>query len=150
MIARFLSLMLLVTSAGVFGLHRASAQSPKTHHVAFQVDSGDPTAMNLALMNVSNMEEYYRAKSEPVTIEVVVFGPGLTMLRDDISPVKTRLDQIRASFPSIVFSACENTRAAFARAEGHEIPLWSGARSVPSGVVRLSELQEQGWTYLRP
>jgi intracellular sulfur oxidation DsrE/DsrF family protein len=36
------------------------------------------------------------------------------------------------------------------KAEGKEVPILSEATLVPSGVVRLMELQEKGWSYLRP
>ena len=36
------------------------------------------------------------------------------------------------------------------RIEQKEIPLISQAKVVPSGVVRIIELQEQGWSYVRP
>ena len=36
------------------------------------------------------------------------------------------------------------------KVEDKEIPLVSQAKVTGSGVVRLMELQEQGWTYLRP
>ena len=36
------------------------------------------------------------------------------------------------------------------RAESKEIPLISEAKVVKSGVVRVMELQEQGWTYVKP
>jgi len=36
------------------------------------------------------------------------------------------------------------------KAEGHPIPILPDATVVPSGVVHLSELQEQGWSYVRP
>lgn len=34
--------------------------------------------------------------------------------------------------------------------EGKDVPLVSEARVVPSGVVQLIELQEQGFSYIRP
>jgi intracellular sulfur oxidation DsrE/DsrF family protein len=37
-----------------------------------------------------------------------------------------------------------------AKAENKKIPLVSQATVVKSGVVRVMELQEQGWSYLRP
>jgi hypothetical protein len=37
-----------------------------------------------------------------------------------------------------------------AKKEGKEIELMSEARMVPSGVVRLIELQEDGYAYVRP
>ena len=36
------------------------------------------------------------------------------------------------------------------RAESKEVPLISEAKIVKSGVVRVMELQEQGWTYVKP
>jgi uncharacterized protein len=37
-----------------------------------------------------------------------------------------------------------------AKVEAKEIPLISQAQVTRSGVVRLLELQERGWSYLRP
>jgi intracellular sulfur oxidation DsrE/DsrF family protein len=34
--------------------------------------------------------------------------------------------------------------------EGHSIAILPEARLVPSGVVTLMELQEEGWSYVRP
>jgi intracellular sulfur oxidation DsrE/DsrF family protein len=34
--------------------------------------------------------------------------------------------------------------------EGRTLAFIPGATIVPSGVVRLMELQEQGWSYIRP
>ena len=130
-----------------------AAEKSKEHHIVFQVDQNDPAVMNLVLNNVQNMLEYYNGKGEPAKIEVVAFGPGLNMLRDDKSPVKDRLMRMArdGSFPSnLQFSACHNTMMGMEKKEGHPIPIVSVAKVVPSGVVRLTELQEEGWTYLRP
>ena len=42
------------------------------------------------------------------------------------------------------------TSDAMKKAEGKDIPLVSQAKVVPAGVVRLMELQEKGWSYVRP
>jgi uncharacterized protein len=36
------------------------------------------------------------------------------------------------------------------KTEGHAIAILPDATIVPSGVIRLMELQEQGWSYVRP
>jgi hypothetical protein len=36
------------------------------------------------------------------------------------------------------------------KAEGHAIPMMPEATIVPAGIVHLSELQEQGWSYVKP
>ena len=52
--------------------------------------------------------------------------------------------------PNVAFTACGNTQTAMQKAEGKEIPLVSLAKVMPAGVVRLMELQERGWSYVRP
>jgi intracellular sulfur oxidation DsrE/DsrF family protein len=106
--------------------------------------------MNLALNNATNVEQYYKARGEKVEIEVVTFGPGLHMLRDDTSPVKDRIKAISEKSPSISFMACGNTQENMGKIEDKKIPLVAQATLVKSGVVRVMELQEQGWTYVRP
>jgi uncharacterized protein len=139
-------LMLAVTASSGF------AADAKEHRVAIQVDQNDPGVMNLALNNATNMMEYYKSKNETVQIDIVTYGPGLHMLRADTSPVHDRIKQIvNASFPSsIKFSACENTKQGMEKREEKEVRIIPEAEVVPSGAVRLIELQEQGWSYLRP
>jgi uncharacterized protein len=122
----------------------------KTHRLILQVNASDPALMNLALNNAVNVEQHYKRIGETVQIEIVTFGPGLHMLRDDTSPVKERINPLSESSKSISFAACDNTRANMSRTEQKEIPLVSQAAIVPSGVVRVMELQEQGWSYVRP
>jgi intracellular sulfur oxidation DsrE/DsrF family protein len=122
----------------------------KTHHLILQVNSNEPAMMNLALNNATNVEQYYKNLGEKVEIEVVTFGPGLHMLRDDTSPVKDRIKAIADKSPSISFKACGNTQDNMHKAEHKDIPLVAQATLVKSGVVRVMELQEQGWTYVRP
>jgi uncharacterized protein len=146
--------IVVALAVGLLTLGGAHAQTGKPHRVAIQVDQNDPAVMNLALNNAANIMEYYRDKNEDVEVEVVAYGPGLNMLRADTSPVKDRIAQIAnadATFPAkIVFSACNNTKQAMEKHEGHAITIIPQAGIVPSGAARLMELQEQGWSYLRP
>jgi intracellular sulfur oxidation DsrE/DsrF family protein len=132
----------------------AHAQGAKPHRIAIQVDQNDPAVMNLALNNAQNAIDYYRDKGEKVDIEIVAFGPGLNMLRADTSPVKARIATMANTddtFPSkIVFSACHNTLEKMEKAAGHAIKIVPQARMVPAGIVRLAELEAQGWSYIRP
>ncbi|MGJ4993633.1 DsrE family protein [Bradyrhizobium sp. HKCCYLS3077] len=139
--------VLLIVSAGA-----SPAADVKIHRVAIQVDQNDPAVMNLALNNATNIMETFKEKGEEVEIELVTYGPGLNMLREDTSPVKDRVKQIaELSFPAkIRFSACNITKRGMEKREGHPIAIVSEASLVPSGAVRLMELQESGWSYLKP
>lgn len=129
-----------------------AADNGKTHRIAVQVDQNDPALMNLVLNNVSNLIKYYNDKGETAQVDVVAYGPGLNMLREDKSPVKDRLKSIQAgAFPSKVqYSACHNTLMGMERKEGHSIAIVPQATVVPSGVVHLTQRQEEGWAYIRP
>jgi uncharacterized protein len=129
---------------------RATGDLVPAHRLAIHVDDNDARVMNLALNNVRNVLEYYRAKGETVAIEVVAYGPGLHMFREDTSPVKQRVAEMSLASPELSFAACANTQTNMAKQEGKDVPLISEARMVPSGVVRLIELQEEGYSYLRP
>jgi uncharacterized protein len=139
---------------GLLAVTAAQAQGAKPHHIVIQVDQNDPAVMNLALNNAQNVVQYYRDKNEDVAVEIVAYGPGLNMLRADTSPLKDRIAHIassEATFPSkIVFSACNNTLQGMEKREGHKITIIPQAGIVPSGVVRIMQLEEQGWSYVRP
>jgi uncharacterized protein len=126
-------------------------QISKPHQIVIQVDQNDASVMNLAL-NATNIIDYYRAKGQEVSIELVTYGPGLHMLRADTSPVQDRISRLKDyAFPSKVqFSACANTKQNMEQKEGHPIEIVKDAVVVPSGVVHLTELQEKGWSYVRP
>jgi intracellular sulfur oxidation DsrE/DsrF family protein len=146
--------LVVVFAVGLLAMTGAQAQSGKPHRIAIQVDQNDPAVMNLTLNNAENIIAYYRDKNEDVDVEIVAYGPGLNMLRDDTSPVKDRIARMAnadAIFPAkLAFSACNNTLQGMEKREGHTITIVPQAKIVPAGVVRLSELEEQGWSYIRP
>ena len=122
----------------------------KIHKIAVHVDQNDPQVMNMALNNVVNLNKYYAAKGEKVTIEVVAYGPGLHMFRSDTSPVKARIEKMGLEFENLKFSACGNTHRKMSSKAGKKVEIMSEAQMVSSGVVQLVELQENGYSYLRP
>ena len=128
------------------------AADSKPHRIAIQVDQNDPQVMNLALNNATNVIEHYRARNEEVEVEIVTYGPGLHMLRADTSPVQDRLKRLKELAPpgKVQFSVCNTTKQGMEKAEGKAISILADATVIPSGVVRLMELQEQGWSYVRP
>lgn len=122
----------------------------KPHRLAVQVSSNNPAVMNLTLNNVVNVAQEYAQAGEEVEIEIIAYEPGLHMLRNDISSVKARIKSISESMPYVRFSACGNTQQNMKKAEGKDIPLVPQVNVVKAGVVRLMELQENGWSYVLP
>ena len=71
------------------------------------------------------------------------------MLRSE-SPVKERISVMALENSNLIFAACGNTQANQSKAENKPVVLVSQAKVTPSGVVRLMELQKQGYAYIRP
>ena len=122
----------------------------KSHRVVIQVTQNDPAIMNMALNNAENMAKFYKDKGEKIEIEFVAYGAGLNMMRSDTSPVKERLTAISSSMKNVTFTGCGNTLANQSKQENKAITLVPEARIVPTGSARIVELEEQGWTYVRP
>jgi len=131
-------------------LHSGVAAPKREHHIVFQLTDNDPARMTMVLDNIANVSRFYSDKGDQVEFEVVAYGPGLHMLRADTSPVKDRVKSIRLSIPDVTFTACGNTVESMEKAEGRKIELLPQVAVVPAGVARLTELQEQGWSYIRP
>jgi intracellular sulfur oxidation DsrE/DsrF family protein len=108
--------------------------------------------MDFALTNATDVVAYYQSIGQTVVVEIMACGPGLHMLREDTSPVKERIKHLSKIPPpsKIQFSACNNTKESMEKKEGHPLELLPGTTVVPLGMVRLMELQEQGWSYVRP
>ena len=79
-----------------------------------------------------------------MAIEIVAYGPGVAMLKDD-SKLRPRI--FDALNDKVILLACDNTmqNQKIARRE-----MIDGIGYVAAGVVHLIERQRQGWAYIRP
>ena len=65
------------------------------HRLIIQVDTNDAAAMNLALNNAANVDQYYSDRGELVEVQIIAFGPGLHMLRESNPLHRYDAQQIR-------------------------------------------------------
>ena len=127
----------------------AISSEAKTHRVIIQVTQNDPAVMNMALNNAENLLQYFHDKGEKIEIEFVAYGAGLSMVRSDTSPVKERLAAM-TGIKNVTVSGCGNTLAKQSKIESKQISLIPGVHLVDAGIARVVELEEAGWTYVRP
>ncbi len=80
-------------------------------------------------------------------MEIVAYGPGLSLLTVK-NPQSKRVSSLAQS--DIKFSACMNTMNKFKKKHGHYPKLTEGVEKTKAGVARIIELQEQGYSYIRP
>jgi uncharacterized protein len=134
-----------------FAARKAAAEGEKKlHRLAIHVDQNDADVMKLALNNTRNANELYKERGEELAVEIVCYSQGLHMLRDDTSPVKNEIHELRKVVPQVAFGACNNTKTAMEKREGKPVPIIPEATIVPAGIVRLVELQEAGYHYVKP
>jgi intracellular sulfur oxidation DsrE/DsrF family protein len=114
--------------------------------VVIQVSSDDPVTQKIALNNAAQMQK--AVGIDNIDIEIVAYGPGLSMLTQK-SPESKRVASL--AMQDIKFSACGNTIRKATEKNGGKAPaLTEGVEIVPAGAVRIMELQQQGFAYLRP
>jgi hypothetical protein len=101
------------------------------HKLALHVDRNDPDVMKLAFNNARNAYDLYKSRGEELSIEIVAYSQGLHMLREDTSPVKEEIRELRKHVPQIAFGACNNTKQAMEKREGKPVPIIAEATIVP-------------------
>ena len=129
----------------LFSITSVYATNVKIHKVVIQVSSNNPKTQKLALNNAVNLQKYYGMDN--VKVEVVAYGPGLSIMTNK-SKLSKRVSSL--AMGDIRFSACHNTMMAVKRRTGKLPHLGEVVKIVPSGVVRIEQLQEQGYAYIRP
>jgi intracellular sulfur oxidation DsrE/DsrF family protein len=113
------------------------------HKMVIQVSDNDAQKWNLALNNARNVQDDLGGP-EATDLEIVVYGPGIGMLKSD-SPVAKRVaDALKAGVKVV---ACENTMRAQKLSHPDMLP---DIGYVGAGVVELMKRQQQGWAYIRP
>jgi len=108
-----------------------------------QVSDNDPQKWTLALNNARNVQDDLGGP-EATALEIVVYGPGIGMLKAD-SPVAKRITEALGRGVAVV--ACENTMRTQKLTRADMLP---DIGYVPAGVVELMKRQRDGWAYLRP
>ncbi|WP_428686752.1 hypothetical protein [Roseibium sp.] len=141
---------LVAAISALFMFVTASVAAEGAHKLALQISDNNPQKMNTVLNVAANVSRHYSDLGEEVDVKIVAFNAGLHMLRADTTPVAERMKSFAQSMPNVTFEACNNTRQAMAKKEGKDIPLLDNVEVVPAGVVSLMELDESGYTVVRP
>jgi intracellular sulfur oxidation DsrE/DsrF family protein len=124
---------------------RAEAAVPDAARVVYHLDDLDKVDMVFG-----NIKNHYAGMGGPdkVTIALVVLGPALKAFHADkaSSDVTQRTDEMKKT--GLALNACINTMKAQEVTLKDLLPGFVVADK--GGVVKLAELQGQGYAYLRP
>jgi intracellular sulfur oxidation DsrE/DsrF family protein len=113
--------------------------------IVLQISDPNPFKQTLVLNVASNLIKHYG--QDKVDVEIVAFGPGLRlMFKDNVNT--GRIQGLTTS--GVKFSACKNTIAGMTKKLGHAPELNSNAVPVSAGVVRIIDLENQGFKLIKP
>jgi hypothetical protein len=143
-LAACLALVLTATgcATGKGNAMAAASETRVKEKVIFQVSEADPKSWNLALNNMKNVQTSLGKGN--VEVELVVYGPGIGMLKAE-STAGNRVNDAVAAGVKVV--ACENTMKAQKLSRDGML---ASVGYVPGGGVELMTKQKQGYAYIRP
>lgn len=114
--------------------------------IVLQVSDSDPEVQARVVNVANNLVKHYGGP-DMVDIEVVAFGPGLSLL----FPGNAQEERIRSLLASDVrFTGCLNTLSSIERATGKRPDVIAEAGMVQTGVAHVVERATQGYVVIRP
>ena len=144
---KIISMFLLLIAIGISYQIQASEDDKPfaEERIVLQISDPDPFKQTLVLNVATNLIKHYGP--DKVDVEIVAFGPGLRlMFKDNVNT--GRIQGLTAS--GVTFAACKNTIAGMTKKLGHAPELNSNAVPVSAGVVRIIELENQGFKLIKP
>jgi intracellular sulfur oxidation DsrE/DsrF family protein len=138
-----------------------SGATEQVEKVVYHADFADPRRFSAMLASINNMVTTYQSELKEYDVRIVFVSYGIRFLTAD--PLKGTpfaedaefkaqhqelLDRVRSLHDTqgVKLELCNITREAIQLDPKKLLP---GVQLVPSGVVRLAELQHQGFAYLK-
>ncbi|MCG8427365.1 MAG: DsrE family protein [Chromatiales bacterium] len=151
------SLLLLISAV----IPTAHAEDDGVLKVVYHADFSDPRRFSAMLTSINNMLNHYENEMLDYDVRVVFVAHGIRFVTDDKlaktpfaedAALAERRDNLKGRLMSlhevrdVKLELCDITRAQTSLANDK---LYEGVDSVPSGVVRIAELQHQGFAYIK-
>ncbi|WP_303902967.1 DsrE family protein [Thiohalomonas denitrificans] len=153
------SLLVLATS-WVSGRTNAADFSDDVVKVVYHADFADPRRFSAMLTSINNMVNHYQNELVDYDLRIVFVAHGIRFLTDDKladtpfaedAELAERRESIRGRLLSlsdrgVKLELCSITRRQAGVAEDQ---LYEPVEAVPSGVVRIAELQSEEFAYIK-
>jgi len=141
-----LAVSLLLGASGAGASH--VKEQPRKHRVVYHLSEPGVDKAKAVLGNIVNHVNGVGGWGNIEALELVVHGPALkTFVKADMDPtVRGLLDRLQTQ--GLALGACGNTMKGM-NVTLEQLP--EGTKPLPQGgVVRVMELQEAGYSYIRP
>ncbi|MDT8388149.1 MAG: DsrE family protein [Thiogranum sp.] len=132
-----------------------------TAKVVYHVDFADPRRFSAMLTSINNMVTIYNSELLDYDIKIVFVAHGIRFVTDnklantpfaEDSALAERREELKGRLlslhkvHSVDLEVCDITRSEVQLAEDN---LYEGVALVPSGVVRIAELQHDDYAYIK-
>jgi hypothetical protein len=161
--AAVLAVLALLLAAGQYlgKVKKPAAVPAAAIKVVYHADFADPRRFSAMLTSINNMVTTYQSDLVEYDVRIVFVSHGIRFVTDDQlrgtmfaedALLKERRQDLRSRLQSlqetqgVKLELCNITREAV---NLDEAKLMAGVELVQSGVVRLAELQHQGFAYLK-
>ena len=139
----------------------SAADDDETVKVVYHADFADPRRFSAMLTSIHNMVTYYQNNFIDYDVRIVFVAHGIRFVTNDKlvgSPfqedaeLQERRDNLEGRLSAlrdvqeVKLELCDITRSGINLAADK---LYEGVETVPSGVVRIAELQRDGFAYIK-
>lgn len=149
MLKKYSKIMLSVLMSGLLLVGVSTAQAADKSladtKIVLQISDPNPFKQTLVLNVANNLIKHYG--QDQVDVEIVAFGPGLRLLFAE-NANQGRISSLASS--GVKFSACGNTITNMTKILGKAPKINSNSTVVPGGVVRIIDLEKQGYRLIKP
>jgi intracellular sulfur oxidation DsrE/DsrF family protein len=158
---RLLAILLVpLLAAGLFVVKPAMAADDGAK-VVYHADFSDPRRFSAMLTSINNMVTHYQNDLVDYDVRIVFVAHGIRFLTEDKlaetpfaenEALAERRDNIRGRLESlrdvqnVKLELCDITRS---QINLPQEKIYDNVTSVPSGVVRIAELQSEGFAYIK-
>lgn len=125
------------------------AEQDAAMRIVFHLTSSDPLRMGKLLDDVSVLLEQTSSLEQRSVVEVIANGDGLGMFRSDMSGFGEQIHEMRAANPNLRFVACQRTIDQLESDGVGKVHLLPDVVRAGSGISRVIQRQQQGWSYIQ-
>mgnify|MGYP001820950757 CR=1 FL=1 len=143
---KFLPLLLVLLLVSALAAAQSDDKPFAEAFIVLQLSDADAAAQARVVDVASNLVKHYGGP-DFVDIEVVAFGPGLSLLYPG-HPQQERIVSLLAS--GVLFVVCRNTMETIERKTGKRPELIAAAETVQTGVAHLVQRATEGYVVIRP
>lgn len=157
----FKKILMAIMFMSSFGAPVAFAEEDEVKKVVYHADFSDPRRFSAMLTSINNMTTHYQNEMVEYDVRIVFVAHGIRFLTDD-KLEKTPFAEDKAmaerresnagrlltlnTVQEVKLELCDITRKGIGL---NKSKLFEGVESVPSGVVRIAELQSKGFAYIK-